>query len=211
METILIILGALCILAGFIGSFLPIVPGTPVTYCGLLILQLTTQPFSATFLIVWALIVATIMILDNVIPAYGTKKFGGSPYGIWGSLLGSLCAGVNFPALACRAGLGLSLPAVEYEQIPYCVVGDLGAKRLWRAFQRGIPLRNSCLAYAVEDPLPDLVELGRLKWDWAKRFASEKMSKRKGGHSESPRRYGRSQKINGALREAHAEKVPRKP
>ena len=97
METILIILGALCILAGFIGSFLPIVPGTPVTYCGLLILQLTTQPFSATFLIVWALIVATIMILDNVIPAYGTKKFGGSPYGIWGSLLGMIVGIFFFP------------------------------------------------------------------------------------------------------------------
>ncbi len=104
METILIILGALCILAGFIGSFLPVVPGTPVTYCGLLILQLTTQPFSATFLIVWALIVATIMILDNVIPAYGTKKFGGSPYGIWGSLLGMIVGIFFFPPVGIIIG-----------------------------------------------------------------------------------------------------------
>lgn len=88
METLLLIVGGICIIAGFIGSFLPIVPGTPVTYCGLLILQLTTQPFSTTFMIVWVLIVAAIMILDNVIPAYGTKKFGGSAYGIWGSILG---------------------------------------------------------------------------------------------------------------------------
>lgn len=88
METILIIVGALLIVAGFVGSFIPVFPGTPVTYCGLLTLQLATQPFSTSFLVVWALIVATIMILDNVIPAYGTKKFGGSAYGIWGSIAG---------------------------------------------------------------------------------------------------------------------------
>lgn len=88
METILIIVGALLIVSGFVCSFLPVLPGTPVTYCGLLTLQLATQPFSTSFLVVWALIVVTIMVLDNLIPAYGTKKFGGSAYGIWGSILG---------------------------------------------------------------------------------------------------------------------------
>jgi uncharacterized protein YqgC (DUF456 family) len=104
METALIILGALCILAGFIGSFLPVVPGTPVTYGGLLVLQLATQPFSATFLIVWAIIVAVIMVLDNVIPAYGTQKFGGSAYGIWGSLLGMVIGIFFFPPLGIIFG-----------------------------------------------------------------------------------------------------------
>ncbi|PAU95324.1 hypothetical protein CK503_03780 [Aliifodinibius salipaludis] len=88
METVFIVIAALFVIAGLIGSFLPILPGTPVTYCGLLILQLTSQPFSTTFMIVWALIVASIMVLDNVIPAYGTKKFGGSAYGVWGSIAG---------------------------------------------------------------------------------------------------------------------------
>ncbi|WP_445664123.1 DUF456 domain-containing protein [Fodinibius sp. AD559] len=104
METILIIFAALFIVAGFIGSFLPVVPGTPVTYCGLLILQLATQPFSATFLIVWALIVATIMVLDNVIPAYGTKKFGGSAYGISGSIVGMLIGIFFFPPIGMIVG-----------------------------------------------------------------------------------------------------------
>ena len=104
MDIILLILGTLLIIAGFIGSFLPVVPGTPVTYCGLLILQLSSQPFSATFLIVWALIVAAIMILDNVIPAYGTKKFGGSPYGIWGSLLGMVIGIFFFPPFGIIVG-----------------------------------------------------------------------------------------------------------
>lgn len=97
METILIIVGALLIAAGFVGSFLPVLPGAPVTYCGLLTLQLATQPFSTSFLVVWAILVAAIMILDNVIPAYGTKKFGGSAYGIWGSIIGLVIGIFFFP------------------------------------------------------------------------------------------------------------------
>lgn len=97
METILIVVGAACIIAGFLGSFLPVLPGPPISYAGLLVLQLTADPpFTLTFLVVWALIVGAIMVLDNVIPAYGTKKFGGSPFGIWGSIIG-LLIGLFFP------------------------------------------------------------------------------------------------------------------
>ena len=89
METLLIIVGALLIIAGFIGSFLPVIPGPPISYAGLLVLQLTSaHPFSWMFFLIWALVVATLMVLDNVIPAYSTKKFGGSAYGIWGCIIG---------------------------------------------------------------------------------------------------------------------------
>lgn len=104
MDTIIIILGALFILAGFIGSFLPVLPGPPISYLGLLALQLTANPpFSLNFLLIWALLVVLVMVLDNVIPAYGTKKFGGSSYGVWGSVLG-LAAGVFFAPVGLVAG-----------------------------------------------------------------------------------------------------------
>ncbi|SMO37125.1 DUF456 domain-containing protein [Fodinibius sediminis] len=104
METILIITGGACIIAGFLGSFLPVIPGTPIAYCGLLALQVAVQSFSTTFLVVWALIVILIMVLDNVIPAYGTKKFGGSAYGVWGSLLGMLAGVIFFPPAGMVVG-----------------------------------------------------------------------------------------------------------
>lgn len=104
METLLIIIGGCCILAGFLGSFLPILPGTPVSYGGLLVLQLAIQPFSITFLVVWALIVGVIMVLDNIIPAYGTKKFGGSSYGIWGSIIGMIIGVFFFPPFGMIVG-----------------------------------------------------------------------------------------------------------
>lgn len=104
METILIIIGSLLIIAGFIGSFLPVIPGTPLSYLGLLALQLTSShPFSTQFLIIWALVVGVLMVLDNVIPAYGTKKFGGSVYGIWGCIVG-IFIGLFFPPVGLVAG-----------------------------------------------------------------------------------------------------------
>ncbi|MFH5832356.1 DUF456 domain-containing protein [Halalkalibaculum sp. DA3122] len=104
METLLIAIGTILIIVGFVGSFLPIMPGLPFSYAGLLALQLTTTPpFSLQFMITWAIIVVVLMVLDNVIPAYGTKKFGGSAYGIWGSIVG-LLAGFFFPPAGIVAG-----------------------------------------------------------------------------------------------------------
>lgn len=94
MELIWIILGSLFIIAGLIGAFLPIVPGLPFSYLGLVILQFLYSPFSISFMIFWALIVVLVgFVLDNIIPAWGTKKFGGTPYGITGSVIG-LIAGI---------------------------------------------------------------------------------------------------------------------
>lgn len=103
METLILVVGGICIIGGFIGSFVPILPGTPITYCGLLALQLTTGPFSTGFMLIWLGIVLALQVLDNVIPAYGTKKFGGSSYGIWGSIIGAL-AGLFFLPIGIVVG-----------------------------------------------------------------------------------------------------------
>ena len=45
MDIFLIILGVLCLLAGLAGCFLPVLPGPPVSYVGLLLLHFTDNPF----------------------------------------------------------------------------------------------------------------------------------------------------------------------
>ncbi len=89
LDITLIILGGILMIAGTIGCLLPIIPGPPLSYAALIILQLSSkQPFSSTFLIVYGVITAVVLLLDYVIPIYGTKKFEGSKYGIWGSTIG---------------------------------------------------------------------------------------------------------------------------
>ena len=89
MDILLIVLGAICLLLGLVGCVAPVVPGVPLSYLGLLLLHWTERvQFSWHFLVVWGVVVVVIQILDYFIPAWGTKKFGGTKYGVWGSTIG---------------------------------------------------------------------------------------------------------------------------
>ena len=91
MDIILIISAAIFLIIGFIGCILPILPGTPLSYIGIILLHLSTKvDFSPQFLIGWGIAVIIVQLLDYIIPIWGTKKFGGSKYGIWGSMVGML-------------------------------------------------------------------------------------------------------------------------
>lgn len=93
MDWLWIVLGiALCIVA-IGGSVLPALPGPPFAYAGLVLQQLRDPaPFTGQFLLIWAGITILSMILDYVIPVQGTKRFGGTKYGVWGCTLGFLAA-----------------------------------------------------------------------------------------------------------------------
>ena len=91
MDILLIILGAICLLLGLIGCVAPVLPGVPLSYLGLLLLHWTDRvQFSWQFLVIWGVIIVVIQVLDYIIPAWGTKRFGGSKYGVWGSTIGLL-------------------------------------------------------------------------------------------------------------------------
>lgn len=96
MDIFWTILGIVLILGGIVGSVAPLLPGPPLSYAGFLIVQLRSDPpFSLKFLLIWAGIVVVVSVLEYVIPVYGTKKFGGSKYGLWGCSIG-LIAGLFF-------------------------------------------------------------------------------------------------------------------
>ncbi|WP_282041623.1 DUF456 domain-containing protein [Winogradskyella flava] len=89
MELFLVLVGLLLMLLGIVGSFLPIIPGPLTSWVGLLVLHYTDGvQLSQTFLIVTLLVAIFIYILDYIIPAIGTKRFGGSKSGMIGTTLG---------------------------------------------------------------------------------------------------------------------------
>ena len=89
MDIFLTIVGLLFMALGVIGSFLPVLPGPLTSWVGLLLLHLTDAiPMDASFLIITLIIAILIWILDYIIPAMGTKKFGGTKYGMIGTTLG---------------------------------------------------------------------------------------------------------------------------
>nr|WP_321486070.1 DUF456 domain-containing protein [uncultured Draconibacterium sp.] len=105
MDILLIVLGALFIISGVLGCVLPIIPGPPLSYIGLLLLHFTERyQFSSKFLIIWAAITVVVYVLDYLIPAWGTKKFGGSKRGIFGSIIGLVIGMFFFPPFGIIIG-----------------------------------------------------------------------------------------------------------
>lgn len=93
MEWLWITLGIILVVVGIVGSLLPLIPGPPIAYAGLLIqLFRNPDPFTSKFLWIWAGIVVVSLVLDYMIPIWGTKKFGGTKYGVWGCTIGFLLA-----------------------------------------------------------------------------------------------------------------------
>ena len=89
MNIVLFIVAAICLLVGIVGCIVPALPSVPLAYLSLLLLHFTDQvQYSWQFLVIWGAIIATVQVLDFVIPAWGTKKFGGTKWGVWGSTIG---------------------------------------------------------------------------------------------------------------------------
>lgn len=104
MDIFLIILAGILLFLGLLGSILPVLPGTPLSYLGILLLHFTSKvEFSIEFLVLWAILVILVQVLDYIIPIWGTKKFGGSKFGVWGSMLG-IIVGMFFGPLGIIFG-----------------------------------------------------------------------------------------------------------
>ena len=75
MEWVWIILGIILCIIGIIGSLLPLLPGPPIAYVGIL-LQLfrNPDPFDAKTYWIFGGVVVVTLVLDYLIPIWGTKK-----------------------------------------------------------------------------------------------------------------------------------------
>ncbi len=99
MDIVLLVLGFILMLTGILGSFLPVLPGTPVSWLGLLLLHLTAAvPNDWWFLGITLAVALVVFAMDYLIPALGTKKFGGTRAGMIGTTLGLVVA-IVFPIL----------------------------------------------------------------------------------------------------------------
>lgn len=105
MDIFLASAGFILIVIGFIGCFLPIIPGPPLSFLGLLFLDFTEKsPFSSDTLWMWAGITLVVTALDYIVPVAGTKRYGGSKRGVWGSTIGLVIGLFFFPPFGIIVG-----------------------------------------------------------------------------------------------------------
>lgn len=91
MDIFLTVVAILLAIVGLAGSVVPILPGPPVSWTGLLLLSFTDYyERPAWWLWMWLAIVALVTLADNFLPVVMTKKFGGSRAATVGTILGMI-------------------------------------------------------------------------------------------------------------------------
>ncbi len=151
MDYVLISLGVVFIISGIMGCILPVIPGPPLSYIGLLFLHFTERyQFSSRFLIIWAAITIVVYALDYLIPAWGTKKFGGSKRGVWGSIIGLVIGLFFFPPFGIIIGPFLG-----------AVIGELTAGK-----DSGVALKSGFGSFIgfLAGTLLKLITSGMMTW-----------------------------------------------
>lgn len=97
MEILLIAFAVIFTLTGFVGCIVPALPGPPLNFVALIFLNLARDPdpYSMKFLIIMGTIAVGITIVDNLVPAWGAKRYGAAKLSVWLALIGTL-VGVLF-------------------------------------------------------------------------------------------------------------------
>ena len=104
MDVAIVIIGIIMIITGIIGSIVPVLPGPPLSFIALLLLQFREEPaFTWKFIVVWGGITLLVTLVDFLIPLLGAKKYGGTRSGIIGCFVG-LVAGIFFAPIGLIVG-----------------------------------------------------------------------------------------------------------
>jgi uncharacterized protein YqgC (DUF456 family) len=105
MEILILIGIGILLLLGIIGCFVPIIPGPPISYGGLLVFHFFSS-YSIQENILWlmAFVVIAVTIFDIWVQIYGVKKFGGTKKAVNGSIIGLIIGIFFFPPFGIIIG-----------------------------------------------------------------------------------------------------------
>ena len=85
------VLAFLLLVVSIVGCVLPMLPGVPLAYAGILLLHLTDKVhFTTSQLVIWLIIVVVLQIIDYITPLLGSKYSGGTSFGNRGCIAGTL-------------------------------------------------------------------------------------------------------------------------
>ncbi len=110
MELFWLGLAILLVVAGFLGTLIPVLPGIPVVYCGYLVWGFASgwEDYGVTTAVVLGVVTLLVLGVDYYASAAGAKKYGASTSGIVGAVVGALVGLIvlNLPGLIIGPFLG---------------------------------------------------------------------------------------------------------
>lgn len=92
-SLLIAIIASVFLLAGFAGTILPVLPGVPLAWCGLLLAHFCSYTLTPVWILVITGIAAVaVTVTDSVLQPYLTKKAGGSKNAVRGATIGMIAA-----------------------------------------------------------------------------------------------------------------------
>jgi len=128
-DVALIGVGAVCLLVGFVGCVVPVLPGVACAYAALWTLYPTPYALTNERLLVGGIVAVVAIVLDYVVPALGAKKFNCSKWGVFGCMAGTI-VGIFFAPFGIILGPFLGAVAGELvagKQASAALRGGFGA------------------------------------------------------------------------------------
>ena len=116
MEVLIVIIAVALGFIGLLGCIVPVIPGPPLSYLGLLVLYLWHNPaqdaclslaaggITGKFMLIWLGITVAVTILDYIVPVVFTKVTGGSKEAVRWSIAGTIIGMLFFPPFGIIIG-----------------------------------------------------------------------------------------------------------
>ncbi|MDO4709599.1 MAG: DUF456 domain-containing protein [Pseudomonadota bacterium] len=127
-QTIFQLFAALLVIIGILGTFLPVLPGLPLVFAGLLLAAWADgfQHVHWGWMVFFGLVTALSLLLDFWASAAGAQKLGASRLATWGALLGTVI------------GLFFGLPGVVAGPFVGAAIGELISRRSVKKHDLGV-------------------------------------------------------------------------
>lgn len=118
MDVMLIVIAIIAGIIGLAGVVVPVLPGTLLSYLGMLCIYFVDgATITTTQLVVCGVISVLVILLDYLLPGYFAKLFGGSKYGITGATIGTF------------VGMFFGLIGIVFGPVIGAIIGEMvGAK-----------------------------------------------------------------------------------
>ena len=106
LSVFMTVLGVISLIAGAVGCIVPAIPGPVFALMSLIVISVPGGwgLYSWWMLLIIGLVTLAVTLIDNILPAWASKKSGAGKPGVWGSVAGMIAGSFFFPPFGTIIG-----------------------------------------------------------------------------------------------------------
>ena len=106
LSILMTVLGVAALAAGFIGCVIPAIPGPILGFLSLILISISGgwALYQWWLLVILGALALFTTVIDNILPAWASKKSGAGKPGVWGSVVGMVAGSFVIPPFGTIIG-----------------------------------------------------------------------------------------------------------